>query len=123
MSLLLRLIPEPWASALLAGTVLLAYAYGNITGVGSERLRNTSAILEARNRELTTDLANAISMQTQMANRVAEVRAANTELQKRGIEIEKSSSTPQGKCTISDADRVRLQSIRIGRPQARPNAR
>ncbi len=123
MKYILALIPEPWASAILAGALLIAYTYGNVTGKGTERLKNTVANLTAQNEQLTKDYNAAISIQTAMALRVSEVRAENIELARQGADLEKRFSTaPGGKCVLSDADRLSIKSIRIGR-KANPSTR
>ncbi len=116
---LLRFIPEPWGTVILVSVVLIAYAYGNITGRGSERLKNEVANLTAKTEVLTATLNNAIAIQTRAAENAAAIRISNEQLRARGTDLEKrlldeEKRNPARACILSDAERMQLKAIRIG---------
>ncbi|AEI71082.1 hypothetical protein [EBPR siphovirus 2] len=125
MSFLLRFIPEPWGTIGLVLLVLAAYAYGNITGTGTERLRQETAKLTATIATMQRQADAALDIQTRMAQRLAELRASE-QAHDATVDtlIKEIESRPAiGACVLDDARRLRLQSIRIGHPPANQRRR
>lgn len=125
MSLLLRLIPEPWATLLLLGALAAAWLYGDLTGGAREkqaaeisRLHQTVSAME-RQRDAALDI------QTKMAQRLSEVRAESLQREKETDDlIDQLRAAPAAdSCLLDDARRLRLKSIRIGPARANPAAR
>ena len=114
MSFLLKLIPEPYATGAIVTLVGIAYLYGNVTGKGTERLRNTVASLRADNKALTDNINNAISIQTAMAVSTSKIRAEMEELKSRGVGIAAEFQSASGpSCVLSSTERMRVKSIRV----------
>ncbi len=115
MGLILRFIPEPWASMIIVGAILFAYIYGNVTGTGSERLKNSVAILTAEKKFLTESLDNAMAIQLRIANASSDNRLKAEELRAKGTSLEKMFAGPSvGRCNLTDTERMRITGIRIG---------
>lgn len=122
---LLALIPEPWGSLALVAVVVLAWAYGDVTGRGTERQKTEIARLSQANAILAEQQQTSLGIQTRMAERLSEMRLSNTELEKSADAlIEEIRSRPRsGACILSPAQRMRLDAIRIGKPPAAAGAR
>lgn len=101
----------------IAAAVVLALFAAYQTGVRGERkrgeaasLRQTIAVMQ-RNAEVSLDI------QTRMAQRLAALRIEEQEQDVRvDALIADIERRPAGACILDDARRLRLQSIRIGRP-------
>lgn len=102
------------AGVLVAGAVL-AGTYQ--TGVNAERKRGEAVALRQTIATMKRQAEVSLDIQTRMAQRLAALRVAEQEQDVRVdaliADIERRSA---GACILNDARRLRLQSIRIGRP-------
>jgi hypothetical protein len=119
---LLRFVPEPWLSLGLIAALFVAYLYGNVTGTGTERLKQEHAKLQETNAALVRQRDASLEIQTKMAQSMSSLRLQQQDRAKVTdaviAEIEKGPST--GACVLDDARRLRLQSIRIGPSRTNP---
>ncbi|WP_336812269.1 hypothetical protein [Bosea sp. MMO-172] len=125
MGLLLKLIPEPYASLLLAAAVAVAWLYGDLTGSAREAQKAEIARLDQTVTVMEQQRDAAVAIQTQMAQRLSEVRAESLQRKTTTDElIQQLREKPAGAgCILDDARRLRLQKIRIGSPRADSGAR
>lgn len=125
MGLLLRLIPEPYATLLLAGAVFLAWLYGDLTGSARQAQREQITTLNQTVSAMQRQRDAAVEIQTQMATRLSEVRAESVQREKETDDlVEQLRAKPAAQsCLLDDDRRMRLRSIRIGSPGPHPAAR
>ncbi|CAM5764684.1 hypothetical protein [Bosea minatitlanensis] len=132
MSLLLKLIPEPYATLLLAAAVAVAWLYGDLTGSARQaqkaeiaRQKSEIATLSQTVETMERQRQAAIEIQTKMAQRLSEVRVESQKREKQTNDlVEQLRAKPAaGACLLDDARRLRLQAIRIGPAGAHSGAR
>jgi len=106
-----------------AGIALLVGAYQ--TGVLAERKRGEAATLRATVEIMKRQQDAALTIQTQMAERVAQLRATTLEREETTDEIIKGlrARPAAAACLLSDAERLRVRSIPIGRARADSRSR
>ena len=107
--LLLRFIPEPYATLALGAAIICAYLYGSVTGTSSERTRNQVALLTAQNKVLTQDLVNASRIQQEVAQEASDARSEIELLKGRGANLAKTFSKSSGPCSFSNDERLRIE--------------
>ncbi len=118
---LLALIPEPYASLLLIGLIGGAWLYGDITGKGTERQKNEIEKLTNTVKVITEQRDTGLAIQTKMADTMSRLRE-EAEKRKGQVSVvvkEIRTVAPARACLLSDAQRMRLRTIRIG--PATPN--
>lgn len=124
MMFLLRLIPEPWASGIVVGAVILAYLYGSVTGTGSERQRNAVKQLTQQNKVLTQDLINGSRVQEEIAREANEARNEITLLKGKSAKLEKDLRNKNRSCWFTPAERLRIErTLPLGQRQTYPTPR
>lgn len=119
---LLAFIPEPYASLLLLGLIGGAWLYGDITGKGSERQKNEIERLTNTVKVITEQRDTGLAIQTKMAETMSGLRLeANSRKERVSVVVKEiRTAAPARACLLSDAQRMRLRSIRIGSPSANP---
>lgn len=125
MSWLLRLVPEPWVSIALALAALALWTHGRVTGSGAEAARRELVELRSERTELVRQRDASLDIQVRMAERLSALRLESREREEETERmIDEFRKRPvSAVCTVSDSDRLRLQSIRIGPARTDPSRR
>lgn len=106
-----------------AGIALLIGVYQ--TGVSAERKRGEAAGLRAAVETMKRQQDAALTIQTRMAERMAQLRLAAREREETTDEIIAGlrARPAAAACLLSDAERLQLRSIAIGRARTNPRSR
>lgn len=125
MGLLLKLIPEPWATLLMIGAVVAAWLYGDLSGGERQAQKDKIARLDQTVTAMERQRDASVEIQTKMAQRLAELRGASLQREKETNDLVEQlrAKTPADSCILDDAQRLRLRSIRIGPARADTGAR
>lgn len=132
MGLLLKLIPEPYATLLLAAAVAAAWLYGDLTGSSRQAQRAEIERQKVKVAELMETVSAmdrqrqaALEIQTKMAERLSEVRAESLQRKKVTDDLVQQlrAKPAAASCLLDDARRLRLQAIRIGPAGSHSGAR
>lgn len=114
-----------WADIALAVLLLAVWAYGDITGKGSERQKNEIEKLTNTVKILTEQRDTTLAIQTKMAETMSDLRLkVQARKDQVSVVVEQIKAAPSsGACLLSDAQRLRLRTIRIGSPTVNPRPR
>lgn len=125
MKLLTLIIPEPWLSLGIIAALFAAWFYGDLSGSSREAQKAEIASLTSTVAALEQQRDAAVAIQTQMAQRLSEVRAESLQRKKVTDDlVQQLRAKPAAAgCILDDARRLRLQAIRIGHPRADSGAR